>query len=437
MKNIKLNYKNTALINNKQISSTAKKLGNYIAHLNKVAKDNNYDFWESSINLPFDNKLVQQVKRLVKKQKSKNLKYIIVIGIGGSNLGTKAVYEALYDSEKKQLPKILFADTVSPALLKTIQDILKNDVKNAGEVCLNLITKSGTTTEPIANFEIVYGFLKKRLGKNIKDRVVVTTSHKSTLWNMAQKRGFLTLNIPEKVGGRYSVFSAVGLFPLALAGVDIDELLGGARMVRNQCLKNNIKQNLALASAILTYLHNKKGIKINNNFFFNPELESVGKWYRQLMGESIGKEKNISGRQVYAGITPVVSIGSTDLHSMAQLYFGGPRDKFTSLVYSQTSQPNVKVPAKTEFANLVDGIAGKDAALIMDAIYGGVKKAYQNNKLPFTEVILPEISAYAIGQYLQFKMIEMMFLAKLLSLNAFDQPNVEDYKKETRKLLAK
>ena len=232
--------------------------------------------------------------------------------------------------------------------------------------------------------------------------------------------------VPKNVGGRYSVLSAVGLFPLHLAGINIDALHKGADQAVIDCTSKNLSKNYSMLSAILTFLHWKKGINIHNTFFFNPELESLGKWYRQLMAESIGKKKDLKGKVVRRGITPIVSIGSTDLHSMAQLYFGGPKDKFTNIVYGKRKD-NIFIPK----------IEGKNFKNIMDAIYGGVVAAYKKNNLPFLTIELENISEKTLGYYLQFRMIEMMYLAQLMQVNAFNQPGVEDYKKETRKLLEK
>jgi glucose-6-phosphate isomerase len=237
------------------------------------------------------------------------------------------------------------------------------------------------------------------------------------------------------VGGRYSVFSAVGLFPLMLAGIDTEKLLKGARVMHDRCIKKDVSENPALASAALVYLHSQKGVSISNTFFFNPYLESVGKWYRQLMGESIGKKYSIEGKEVNAGITPIVSVGSTDLHSMVQLYLGGPKNKFTTFVYAPGNSKEIVVPKDLVFPSLAEGLPGKELSEIMSAIFNGVKEAYKKNNLPFVEVVLEDTSEYTLGQFLQFKMFEIMYLARLFEVNAFDQPNVEDYKKETRRIL--
>jgi len=425
-----------ARVSSYEIEKTAKRLNKYIEHIQSVAGFLDYSADEASINLPIDKEISGVVNVLTKKLKTDKLEYVIVIGIGGSNLGTKAVYEGVfgqtdvYDQMRK--PKILFADTVNLGLVSEICTIIEN-LEVPEEVVLNVVTKSGTTTESIANFEIIFEALHKRFGDIIKERVVFTTDEDSALWNMAGEKGMERLTIPSKVGGRFSVFSAVGLLPLALAGIHIDDLLAGARSMRERCI-NPSPDNPAILSASTTFLLKESGIAINNVFFFNAELESVGKWGRQLMGESIGKEHNRDGQKTYEGITPTVAIGSTDLHSMAQLYLGGPHDKLTQFVYAQDGK-DIHVPEHLSFVGLVSDIAGKTFSEIMEAILGGVKNAYRANNIPFVEVKLSGINEYTIGEFLQFKMFEVMYLAELLGVNAFDQPAVEKYKRETRELL--
>jgi len=408
----------------------------YLDDLKRASEDSTFSTPEASIRLPFDEEIRDEVRRLATKLQNPKLKHIVVLGIGGSNLGTQAIYEATHGRHTEFRPlRLFFGDTVSPRLLTYLTKILIEGTESPEEFVINLISKSGTTTETIANFEVLYERLAKKFSAEaIASRIVATTDEGSKLRHTADENGFHHLSIPKNVGGRFSVFSAVGLLPLELVGIDTKQLLDGARDMAELCLKT--AENPALTSAALTYTHSKNGININNSFFFNPELESCGKWYRQLMGESIGKEKDIDGKVVRTGITPMVSIGSTDLHSMAQLYFGGPRNIFHTLIYGPNKGFDAQLPSELKLQNLVDGINGKDVKSIMNAIIGGVKAAFVKNAMPYTEINFPEINEYYLGQYLQLKMIEMMFLAKLMNLNAFDQPNVEDYKDETRRLLS-
>ncbi len=426
---MKLVYQNSSLVSDEQISQTGTKLTDYIKHLQRVVEENNYNYPESSINLPHDNQLLETVNQVVQEKVNTNLKYFIDIGIGGSNLGTKAIYDALFGYfdviEPERFPKMVFADTNDPEFLNKLVKLLST-ITNPEEILINLISKSGTTTETIANGQIILSALSQNF--EVNPRLVVTTDEGSKLWQWAQENNITSLSIPQVVGGRFAVFSPVGLFPLASCGIDIQKLREGALPIRELYLSESIDQNPALVSAIILYQQNQQGKNINDNFIFHPELESLGKWYRQLIGESIGKTSQV-------GITPTVSIGSTDLHSMGQLYLGGPNDKVTTFIYSDQSE-TLTLPQSSSFDSLVPGISGKSVKNIMDAIMQGTKIAYQKKGLAYMEVMLEDISEKSLGEFLQFKMLEIIYLGKLLNVNTFDQPNVEDYKVETKKILS-
>ncbi len=416
------------------LKAATEPLGEYRSLLCEIAESGVYEKRESSICLPSDKGQYERVLECAQRYQGAQLKYVIVVGIGGSNLGAKAVYEAMRtttDWLTDRHPKLVFVDTLNSRLVQQAIGALSKCAAPE-EFVVNVISKSGLTTETIANLEVLYRHITKMFGDKGKERMVATTDEGSSLARVFSSTDAAHLSIPGQVGGRYSVFSAVGLFPLALAGLDIGMLLRGAREMRDLCLRNKkIEKNPALHGAALLYEHHRREISISNTFFFDPELESVGKWYRQLMAESIGK----GGGNTSAGITPIVSVGSTDLHSMIQLYLGGPRDKFTTFVYPHRFRPDERVPERPAVRQVVEGIAGKRYSEIMLAILEGVKAAYRKRHIPFAEVMLPEVNEFYLGQYLQMKMIEMMYLAKLLGVNAFDQPDVEAYKEETRKLL--
>lgn len=412
------------LLTPQEIEETFKNIDDYTTHLKSVAETNSYKHNESSINLPFDEKNIEKILRLKKKLVSKNLKYIIDIGIGGSNLGTKAVYDALFGYfetiEPNRHPKIVFLDTNDPEYISKLTKFIAWELDSPDEILINTISKSGSTAETLANTEILLGKFPKLI-----NRLVITTDYDSKLDKSAKKDSIQTLHIPSVVGGRFSVFSAVGLFPLAAAGVDILDLLRGAMLARKYSIHDKLEKNAAAVSAIFLYRNLLKGFSINDTFLFSPQLESLGKWYRQLMGESIGKNST--------GITPTVSIGSTDLHSMGQLYLGGPKDKsFTFVKVNHNERP--KTPQDSTL-NVPDMIEGKTANKIMSAIYDGTTTAFKQKGIPFVEVIFEDLQEREIAQFMQFKMIEMMYLGKLLGVNTFNQPNVEEYKKITKKLL--
>lgn len=435
MKNIQLNCQHS-LIEPSQVQERTDHLKKEINNLNNIITKY-YDDPHASLNLITDQDMISKIKELKHEKQTFNPRCIIVIGIGGSNLGTIAVQEALLGKQynlKKTKTKILYADTVDPDTLTDIKHIIESKLKNNENILIILVSKSGGTTETIVNYEILLTILKK-YKKDYQNYIVTITDKNSRLWHLAQTKGYSVLEIPPTVGGRFSIFSPVGLFPLAMIDIDIDQLIMGAQIMRERCLNSSIEDNPAALSALHIFLHWKKGIRIHDLFLFSTDLESLGKWYRQLMGESVSKEFDINQQQIYAGITPTISIGSTDLHSMAQLYLAGPYDKFTTFVKLDESKTNPIIPNKTETDNLIQGINGKPVQHIMNAILGGIQNAFSKRKRPFMEIILPDKTPGSIGQLLQMKMIEIMFLGYLLNLNPFDQPNVEEYKIETKKIL--
>ncbi len=436
MKNISFTYDN-CLISSDRINETAKKLEVEIRNTVE-ATSKGYDSEKAFINLLDDQDMLMEIEEIAKDKKHFNPKYLVVIGIGGSNLGTMAVQEAVLGKMYNYLSssiKILYADTVDTDYIHTLVKIIERALKKDNNVIINCISKSGTTTETAANFKVLLNILR-RYKKDFEKYVVITTDKDSKLWNFGQEYGFDTLEVPRKVVGRYSVFSAVGLFPLSLLGIDVKMLLEGAKSARDLCLNNDIEANLAAKSASLQYQHYLRGIHIFDLFLFSKDFESIGKWNMQLVAESLGKEYNNKGKKVNIGITPLVSIGSTDMHSLAQLYLGGPFDKFTTFVSVKEEFNVEKIPSLDDSTELVTGIRGRTLKEIMDAIFEGAKIAFKKKRRPFTEIILPDKSEYSIGQFLQFKMLETVYLGFLLDVNPFDQPNVEDYKKETKRILS-
>jgi glucose-6-phosphate isomerase len=403
------------------------------------AGEHGYEDDRASLHLPEDKEAFRTIKALINEKRTLKPAYLVVVGIGGSNLGTVAVQEAvlgrLYNQQDPPT-KIVYADTVDADLLAAITAIIEPVLKRGGNILINGVSKSGGTTETIANFEVLLAVLQK-YKPEWKQYVVVTTDKNSKYWSLAQQQGFSLLEIPSKVGGRYSVFSAVGLFPLGMIGIDIDALMRGAQAMKKRCLSPRISSNPAALGAALSYAQYKRGKNIHDLFLFSTDLESLGKWFRQLLAESIGKEYDRNGNQVLTGITPTVSIGSTDLHSMAQLALGGPFDKFTTFVRVIHTKAAVRIPTLPEYAPLVSGIQGRSLDEILQAILRGVQAAYRNGNRPFVEVVLPDKTAYSIGQFMQLQMMETMFLGALCEINPFDQPNVEAYKRETRAILEK
>lgn len=398
-------------------------------------KTGHYAMHEDALRLPVDAALEGEVTHAAQRLWNNRLKYVIVIGIGGSNLGTEAVYQAAYgksDLLRERTPKLLVLDTVTPRMLRDVTRALLRS-GNADEFAIDIVSKSGTTTETVANADILLAALTEHFG-DISSRIVVTTEHGSPLAQWAERKGIAALSIPAKIGGRFSVMSAVGLLPLALCGVDIAALRAGAHHVTHSVTEGHPVDDPALRLALAIYAAYKKGVHMLDLFFWDPDLEMLGKWTRQLISESLGKEHDRKGLGRRLGITPTVSIGSVDLHSMVQLDLAGPRDKFTLFVRRETEE-HMHIARDAEIGEIVRGLPGKDTADILDALYGGTIAAFKKRELPFAELTLPGAGVDAIGAYMTLMMATVMYLAELMDLNAFDQPAVEEYKRETRRIL--
>jgi glucose-6-phosphate isomerase len=436
MTSIQFSFEQTK-VSKVKIDALEQKLNSSRKQLSSIVRKGDYESDASSINLCSDAAMVRVVKKAVSQVSKLKPKLIILVGIGGSNLGAVAIQEALLGKAHNTLgksPAILYADTVDTIKTRANLLQLKQVLAKGGTVLVVSISKSGSTTETIALTEVYLALLQK-YKSDYQNYVFVITGNGSAYWKLAKKNKFSVLTIPQQVGGRYSVLSTVGLFVLGCVGIDILQLLKGAKDMRTSCLGK--KENPATTGASILYTLNKKGFVIYDLFLFADDLESLGKWYRQLLGESIGKQFSLTGKKVYAGIAPTVSLGSVDLHSVGQLYLGGPNIRYTTFVSVDTHKHDVNLPNFKEFDTLVPHIQKKSLHTLMDAIMQGTQSAYTSHKLPFSCVTLPELTAYTLGQFLQWKMMETMYLADLLNVNAFNQPNVESYKLVTKKILSK
>src|SRR5579862_721570 len=432
MKSITTHYE-YSLVPKHQLQQYGATLGPEIGRIRHLLHQE-YTNPASFINLPFDESLRAQIHTLAAHCKALNPTALIVIGIGGSNMGTRAVHEAVlgtYYNQHNPALAVYWADTVDSDALWDLILLIEQRFELGHDIILNVVSKSGTTLETIANFNLFIALLKKYKGHTYHNYVVVTTDRDSALWHEAQKQQFACLEIPHQIGGRYSVLSAVGLFPLALLGIDIDALHAGARTIKPSLLATD--QNDAALTAIFLAHHYTQGLVIHNTFLFSVDMATMGAWYRQLLGESIGKQ---TATGVRVGITPTVSIGSIDLHSVAQLYLAGPRNTATSFVTIARNESMITLDNSPLDNALPAYLHGKTFTQLMDAIAQGTQQAYAHAQLPFITIELPEKNAYYVGQLLQLQMLQIVYLGYLLHVNPFDQPHVELYKKETRKILA-
>jgi glucose-6-phosphate isomerase len=391
----------------------------------------------ASIDLPFDTSMRTYAKQCAQTVLEHEPHMLIIVGIGGSNLGTKAVQEAILgiDNDLHNNLKVYYVDTIDPNMVTTIKNKAEQALIRKKTIIVNIVTKSGTTTETIANGAIFIDLLERYYGTMYKNYLFITTDYGSKLWHNAKKYCWNTLTIPHQVGGRYSVLSCVGLFPLAIMGIDIDMLCAGAASMIAPCTSTDLQNNIAVMSASVLYALYQQGYAIHNFFPFSCDLYSVGTWYRQLMAESIGKECAITGERIQVGITPLTSVGTTDLHSIVELHLGGPDNTVTTFVDLLETNVELSVPQGGPLSGLVPHIEGKSFNSIMKAILWGVKTAYDYKKKPYMSISIPEKTAFYVGQLLQWKMLEIIYLGYLFGIDPFVQPEVELYKKETQNIL--
>lgn len=421
---MKFTHRITSQTDEAEIKKYATSVDEYRKQLQNIVGNNDISSDEASLTLPFAREDIRNIEHVAKSLATPDLGAVVVLGVGGSSLGAWAVYDAIPTT----MYPLLFLDTIDPSTVIPVIHQVSEIYSRKKHVVLVVISKSGQTTETIANYGVVIQFLKD-YDKQWQKRVVVITDSSSPLWHYAKQRDFVTLKIAKAIGGRFSVFSVAGLFPLALAGIKISEFVEGARDAVTANMHENIETNTSLASACITYHNYLQQKTIHNMFLFASELSLFGQWYRQLSAESLAKDGK--------GITPIVSMGTSDLHSVLQLYIDGPKDKFTTFITVKTPQFDAEITRNEQLSNLVPDISGKKLSEIMTSIYKGVIKSYAASHLPFVEIKLDCIEEYELGYLLQEKMIETFYVAKLMGVHAFDQPGVENYKTATRELLKK
>ena len=358
--------------------------------------------------LPFDNVGLKFIEARAKAVQNK-FKRLIVIGIGGSDLGARAIWHAL-PGKKMEL---VFLSNPDP---DTVSEVLKLSTKEWKKTAINVVSKSGTTMETLVNFMVVRERLIKAVGKteHVK-HVFVTTEIDSPLSDWSQKQGYEVLPHPKNVGGRFSVLSIVGLFPVACGGVDIKRLLQGAA---------NFDYSVAAQFATLQYLNFKKGRTINVLMPYSDRLNRLPFWFRQLWAESLGKDGT--------GPTPIAALGAVDQHSEIQLYNDGPNNKTITFIKVEKNSATIKVPKglpDLEYA------AGKDFSQILHAELHGTAAALTKNQRPNAVISIPSISPEALGSLFQFFMVATAYAGELFGVNAYNQPGVEAGKQLIRKEL--
>jgi len=415
------------IANMKEIAATAKN-----TLVNKTGAGNDFLGW---IDLPvdYDKEEFARIKAAAEKIKSDS-DVLIVIGIGGSYLGARAAIEFLRHSfynnlskEERKTPEIYYVgNNISSTYIKHLMDVVEGK-----DFSVNMISKSGTTTEPAIAFRVFKKMLIEKYGKEeASKRIYATTDRaKGSLKNLANEEGYESFVVPDDVGGRFSVLTAVGLLPIAVSGADIDKLMEGAASMREMALNNDYEDNDALMYAVIRNIFLRKGKSVEILANYEPSVHYVSEWWKQLYGESEGKDNK--------GIFPASVDLTTDLHSMGQFIQDGSRIMFETVL--NVEEPKVSFEIEEEEVDL-DGLnylAGKSVDFINKSAMNGTILAHTDGNVPNLMINIPSQDEYSLGQLFYFFEFACGISGYMLGVNPFNQPGVESYKKNMFALLGR
>ncbi len=443
---IKFYYKNVTAevigpehgLTDSDLKTLAEKTTPVIAELNHQRRAGKTPYRD----LPFDLQTPMRVKELADRLKA-GCDNLVVFGIGGSALGSIALQTALnpymynLDPGQRKGPRLFVFDNVDPVQLASFFDWLGDD--GLQRTVFNVISKSGETAETAAQFMFIRQLLLDRLGPEaLKNQIVATTdSKKGTLRKIVEEVGFQCLDIPDGVGGRFSVLSAVGLFSASLCGIDIDQLLAGAQDMDARVSCEDFYKNPAAVNAAINYYFYDHGKRISVMMPYSYALKDLADWYRQLWAESLGKAKDLSGNDVHVGPLPVRALGTTDQHSQVQLYREGPNDKLFTFLQVKDFQRNLKIGTAPDCAPVLKYLENAGFADLLNSEKTATEYALLMDKRPCLTVFFDRVNAYTIGQFIYLYEVTTSFAGALFEINPYDQPAVELGKKATFALMGR
>ena len=387
------------------------------------------------LDLPvnYDKEEFERIKKAAKKIQSDS-EVLVVIGIGGSYLGAKACIEALshsfyalLDKTKRPYPHIVFCgNSISEKYLHDLEEALEGK-----DFSINIISKSGTTTEPAVAFRVLKKALIKKYGKEeAKKRIYATTDRaKGALKKLTDEEGYESFVVPDDVGGRFSVLTAVGLLPIAVAGIDIDRLMSGAAAARKSALEKPYKENPALLYAAMRNTIHRKGKAIEILANYEPSLHYISEWWKQLYGESEGKDNK--------GIYPASVDLTTDLHSMGQFIQEGSRILYETVISIEKPLVNMLLEEEEKDTDGMNYLAGKSIDFVNKSAMNGTILAHTDGGVPNLSIVLPKLNEEYLGELFYFFEFACGVSGYILAVNPFNQPGVESYKKNMFALLGK
>ena len=432
MNNVKLDYSNSG-IKEKEMMTYAKQVAEI--HKRLEAEAENEDAFLGWLRLPtnYDKTEFSRIKKAAKRI-IKTSDVLLVIGIGGSYLGARAVIEALthtfsnsLSKDKRKFPQIVYVgNNLNPNYINDVIDYIGDK-----EVSINVISKSGTTTEPAIAFRIFREFLENKYGlEEARKRIYVTTDkEKGALKKLATEEKYEAFVIPDNVGGRYSVLTAVGLLPIATAGLNIDKLMDGARFAQEKYSDENVKYNDCYKYAVLRNMLYEKEKNIELLVTYEPKLHYFLEWWKQLFGESEGKELK--------GIYPSSAEFTTDLHSLGQYIQEGRRNLLETVLQIKKTNSNLTIPLDEDDLDGLNYLAGKDLDYVNKKAMEGTIEAHVSGEVPNILIQVDALNEEGIGHLIYFFEKACAMSGNLLGVNPFDQPGVEKYKKNMFRLLGK
>jgi glucose-6-phosphate isomerase len=391
--------------------------------------------------LPLDSNGAKQIEKFASGLLG-DIDAVLLLGIGGSALGPSAIDSAIRGPHpvqqfEKKTPRLFVMDNVDPGYCAAMLSQL-----NPKRVAVCVIAKSGGTAETLSTFMITYEWLAKAIGtKKAQKRIIaVTDAQNGDLLQIAKNERFTTFYIPGNVGGRFSVFTPVGLVPAALCGIDIHKVLRGAREANQYCWSRDLGENLALQSATIHYLlDTRRRKKMEIVFAYSNYLWGAAFWYRQLWAESLGKRVNRNGEVVNTGQTPVVALGVTDQHSQVQLYMEGPHDKMLTFWTVQRHRADMEIPGNKSLAKYESAgyLQNRKLSELFHAEQRATESALTRAGRPSCRWTLPKVDEFHLGMFFQLLEFQTAFTAEFLGVDAFDQPGVELAKKLTNALMGR
>lgn len=387
------------------------------------------------IDLPsrIDKNEIGRIKNTGKKIREDS-DVFIVIGIGGSYLGARACIEALTHNfyndlpgDERRGPQIYYlGNNISSKYLVDLFDVI-----DGKDISVNIISKSGTTTEPAIAFRFMKEYMEEKYGKSeARNRIYATTdSEKGALKELADKEGYETFIIPDDIGGRYSVLTPVGLLPIAVAGIDVNELIKGAKEASIEYSNRNLDENHAYQYAAIRNILYNKGKEIEILVNYEPNLEYLSQWWKQLFGESEGKDKK--------GIFPASVNFTTDLHSMGQFIQDGRRNLFETVIKVNDPIEDISIKATDDNLDGLNYLEGKTLDWVNKKAFEGTREAHIEGRVPNLTIEIPKLDEFYVGKLIYFFEKSCSMSGYLLGVNPFNQPGVEAYKKNMFRLLGK